>query len=66
MTEPIVTVRFSLEFECRYNPFEGRTPEAYADLLDTDLHQLLKEFRENEIDGIFSTIEKVTLCDSND
>ena len=66
MTEPIVTVRFSIEFECKYNPFEGRTPEAYADLLDTDLHELLKEFRENEIDGIFSTIEKVTLCDSND
>ena len=66
MTEPIVTVRFSIEFECKYNPFEGRTPEAYADLLDTDLHELLKEFRENEIDGIFSRIEKVTLCDSND
>jgi len=66
VTEPIVTVRFSIEFECKYNPFEGRTPEAYADLLDTDLHELLKEFRENEIDGIFSTIEKVTLCDSND
>lgn len=66
MTEPIVNVRFSLEFECKYNPFEGRTPEDYADLLQTDLHQILSEFREDEIEGIFSTIEKVTLCDSND
>ena len=66
MTEPIVNVRFSLEFECKYNPFEGRTPEDHADLLQTDLHQILSEFREDEIEGIFSTIEKVTLCDSND
>ena len=66
MTNPIVNVRFSIEFECKYNPFEGRTTEAYADLLDTDLHELLKEFREDEIESIFSTIEKVTLCDSND
>lgn len=66
MNQPIVTIRFSIEFECKYNPFEGRTPEAYADLLDTDLHELLKEFRENEIDGIFSTIEKVELNDSYD
>jgi len=66
VTNPIVNVRFSIEFECKYNPFEGRTPEAYADLLDTDLHELLKEFREDEIESIFSTIEKVTLCDSND
>jgi hypothetical protein len=66
VNQPIVTIRFSIEFECKYNPFEGRTPEAYADLLDTDLHELLKEFRENEIDGIFSTIEKVELNDSYD
>jgi len=66
VTEPIVTVRFSIEFECKYNPFEGRTPERYADLLETDLHELLKEFRENEIDGIFTTIEKVQLNDSYD
>lgn len=66
MNQPIVTIRFSIEFECKYNPFEGRTPEAYADLLDTDLHELLKEFRENEIDGIFSRIEKVELNKSYD
>ncbi len=66
MTQPIVTVQFSIEFECKYNPFEGRTPEAYADLLETDLHELLKEFRENEIDGIFTTIEKVKLNHSYD
>ena len=66
MNQPIVTIQFSIEFECKYNPFEGRTPEAYADLLDTDLHELLKEFREDEIDGIFSRIEKVELNDSYD
>lgn len=66
MNQPIVTVQFSIEFECKYNPFEGRTPEAYADLLETDLHELLKEFREDEIDGIFTTIKKVELTDSYD
>lgn len=66
MSHPIVTVRFSLEFECKYNPFEGRTPEVYADLLEDDLHQLLREFREDEIDGIFTTINTVELNDSYD
>jgi hypothetical protein len=66
VTNPIVNVRFSLDFECKYNPFKGRTPEEYADLLETDLHEILKEFREDEIESIFSTLEKVTLCDLND
>lgn len=66
MTNPIVNVRFSLDFECKYDPFKGRTPEEYADLLETDLHEILKEFREDEIEGIFSTIENVTLSASND
>jgi hypothetical protein len=66
VSHPIVTVRFSLEFECKYNPFEGRTPEVYADLLQDDLHQLLREFREDEIDGIFTTINTVELNDPYD
>ena len=66
MTQSIVTVRFSLEFECKYNPFEGRTPEVYADLLEDDLHQVLRDFREDEIDGIFTTIHTVELNDTHD
>lgn len=59
MSKPILTVRLSVEFEVEYDPFTGRTPEQFADIIDDDLHRALNDFREDDVKGIFSKVESV-------
>lgn len=65
MSQPIVTVQMAVEFEVQYNPFSGKTPEEFANTLQDDLHTALIDFRENDVNGIFSTVESVKLIDNN-
>ena len=65
MSKPSVVVTFNLELEADYNPFDGRTPEEFADLLEEDLHVCLSDFRENDVQGIFSQVESVSLIEQN-
>lgn len=62
MSKPFVTVRFSLEIEADYDPFKGRTPEEFAQIIQDDLHVALENFREEDVQGIFSTVESVETC----
>lgn len=59
MSKPILTVKLSVEFEVEYDPFTGRTPEQFADIIDDDLHRALNDFREDDVKGIFSKVESV-------
>ena len=59
MSKPILTVRLSVEFEVEYDPFTGRTPEQFADIIEDDLHRALNDFREDDVKGIFSKVESV-------
>jgi hypothetical protein len=59
VSKPILTVRLSVEFEVEYDPFTGRTPEQFADIIDDDLHRALNDFREDDVKGIFSKVESV-------
>ena len=59
MSKPILTVRLSVEFEVEYDPFTGRTPKQFADIIDDDLHRALNDFREDDVKGIFSKVESV-------
>lgn len=65
MSQPIVTVQMSVEFEAEYNPFSGKTPEEFSQTLEDDLHTALLDFREKDVKGIFSTVESVKLIDNN-
>lgn len=62
MSKPFVTVRFSLEIEADYDPFKGRTPEEFAQIIQDDLHVALESFREEDVHCIFSTVESVKTC----
>lgn len=59
MSKPILAVRLSVEFEVEYDPFTGRTPEQFADIIEDDLHRALNDFREDDVKGIFSKVESV-------
>ncbi len=59
MSKPFVSIRFSLEMEVDYDPFKGRTPEEFAEIIHDDLHLALENFREEDVQGIFSSVESV-------
>ncbi len=65
VTKSSVVIKFNLELEADYNSFDGRTPEEFADLLEEDLHVCLSDFRENDVQGIFSQVESVSLIEQN-
>jgi len=45
--------------EVDYDPFKGRTPEQFAEIIQDDLHNALLDFREEDVQGIFSSVESV-------
>ncbi len=59
MSKPFVSIRFSLEMEVDYDPFKGRTPEEFAEIIHDDLHLALENFREEDVQGIFSSVESI-------
>ena len=65
MAPSIASITLQVELEVEYDPFKGRTPEQFADLIEDDLHSALSDFRENDVKGIFSKVESVELIDSN-
>ena len=64
MSKPIAQIKLWIEFEVEYDPFKGRTPEEFAEVLHEDLHVALNDFRENDVKGIFSDVESVNLVSS--
>ena len=53
----------TVEFEAKYNPFTGRTPEQFGSTLEDDLHSALLDFREEDVTAFFSTVESVSLIE---
>ena len=64
MAPSIASITLQVELEVEYDPFKGRTPEQFADLIEDDLHSALSDFRESDVKGIFSKVESVQLIDS--
>ena len=64
MTPPIASIKLQVEIEAKYDPFKGRTPEQFADLIEDELRCALFDFREEEIESIYSKVESVQLIDS--
>ena len=47
---------------CIRDRFKGRTPEEFAQIIQDDLHVALEGFREEDVQGIFSSVESVETC----
>jgi len=64
VTPPIASIKLQVEIEAKYDPFKGRTPEQFADLIEEELHSALFDFREKEVEAIYSKVESVQLIDN--
>tara|TARA_R100000005_G_C5000135_1_gene206964 strand:+ start:1672 stop:1863 length:192 start_codon:yes stop_codon:yes gene_type:complete len=63
VSKPVAEIKFHLELEVSYDPFQGRTPKEFAELVHDDLHRVLSDFREEDVLGIFSDVASVRLID---
>jgi len=63
VSKPVAQIKLNLELEVAYDPFKGRTPDEFAELVHDDLHHVLNDFREEDVLGIFSNVTSVQLVD---
>ena len=54
MTKPLAQIKFSVELEIEYDPFQGRTPEQFAEVVHDDLIDSLWEMRNGSVQGLFT------------
>ena len=59
MTKPIAQINFTVDVEIEYDPFEGRTPEEFAEVVHDDLIDSLWEMRNGTVHGLFTDLKSV-------
>lgn len=59
MTKPIAQISFTVDVEIEYDPFEGRTPEQFAEVVHDDLIDALWEMRDGTVHGLFTDVKSV-------
>ena len=59
VTKPIAQISFTIEMEIEYDPFEGRTPEEFADIIHDDLIDSLWEMRNGTVQGLMTDVKSV-------
>jgi hypothetical protein len=55
---PVLTIKYSVEFEMEYDPFKGKTPDELAVSMEDDLHGALFDLRPG-VQGLFTRIESI-------
>ena len=60
LAKPVIQIKFSLEVECLYDSFTGKTPADFAEGIQDEIHELLEEMRP-EVVGIFSNVESTNI-----
>jgi len=59
VAKPLAQIKFSVELEIEYDPFQGRTPEQFAEVVHDDLIDSLWEMREGAVQGLFTDVKSV-------
>ena len=59
MTKPIAQISFTVDVEIEYDPFEGRTPEQFAEIVHDDLIDSLWEMRDGAVQGLFTDLKSI-------
>ena len=57
--KPLLSIKYTLEFEIEYDPFKGKNPEEFAESLEDDLHGALFDIRGDSVHGLFSKVESI-------
>jgi len=48
-----------VDIEVEYDSFAGKTKEQFADSLEDDLHLALSEFREEDVQAVFTNVVSI-------
>lgn len=59
MTKPIAQISFTVDIEIEYDPFKGRTPEQFAEIVHDDLIDSLWEMRDGTVQGLFTDVKSI-------
>ena len=57
--KPVLNIVINLEIEVEYDPFCGRTQQQFSESLLDDLHDSLLDFREKDVQALFSSVVSV-------
>lgn len=57
--KPVLNIVINLEIEVEYDPFSGRTQQQFSESLLDDLHDSLLDFREKDVQALFSSVVSV-------
>ena len=63
VTKPIAQISFTVEMEIEYDPFKGRTPEEFADIIHDDLIDSLWEIRDGAVQALITDVKSVYVVD---
>lgn len=59
MTKPIAQISFTVDIEIEYDPFKGRTPEQFAEIVHDDLINSLWEMHDEAVQGLFTEVKSI-------
>ena len=59
VTKPIAQISFTVDIEIEYDPFEGRTPEEFSEVVHDDLIDSLWEMRNGTVQGLMTDVKSV-------
>ena len=59
MTKPLACIQFTVSLEIDYDPFVGRTPEQFAEIVHDDLIDSLWEMRDGAVQCLFTEVKSV-------
>ena len=57
--KPVLGITINLEIEVEYDPFSGKTKEQFSESLLDDLHDSLLDFREKDVQALFSSVVSI-------
>lgn len=57
---PTIQIKMQVEFELQYNPFDGRTPAQFAELIHDDVIESLWEIRPDSIEALYTDVKEIT------
>ena len=56
---PTIEIQMRVDIEVEYDSFSGKTKEQFADSLEDDLHLALSEFREEDVQAVFTNVVSI-------
>lgn len=66
MNHSVARLVFNVELEIKYDPFKGRTVEQFGETIHDELSDVLFEFREKEILGVFTDLVEADVITPKD